>query len=150
MLTAFEIDGQRFQAIRIHKFQRPEAKSHPVLSAVWQTDCIVCEAAFTFERPTRGFVPAYGAVRRCSTCRKGKPGPIGTKKLAEFSPVVGRSIATLPRVWVHDGPDPGDNSRKKTGRTHVIQAGNALSMARTDPKPPPKAKAPPPAGHFRD
>jgi hypothetical protein len=150
MLTAFEIDGQRFQAIRIHKLQRPEAKSHPVLSAVWQTECIVCEIAFTFERRTRGFVPAYGAVRRCEICRKTKPGPIGSKKLAEFSPEVGRSIANLPRVWVHDGPDPGDNSRKKTGRTHVTQAASGLSMARTEQKSPPKAKAPPPAGHFRD
>lgn len=150
MLTAFEIDGQRFEAIRIHKRPRPNDKSNPILSAVWQSNCLACRSTFQFEKQTRAFVPAFSAVRRCLPCRSKAKGRIGLKQHAEFSQNGSPIPPTLPRVWVHDGPDPNDLSRKKTGRKHVIPAGNGLSMARTDRKPTPKAKGPPPAGHFRD
>ena len=160
MLTAFELEGQRYEAVLLTRHiyflkDKPRTpENRRIMSiATWRTTCPDCGQAFEFDKPTKAFCPAALVIARCPPCRSIANRRKTNRHLNKgqyFCPISGSVMPTIPRIRVHDGPDPDNLQRKKTGRRHVIQAVSGLSAPRTDPKPPPKAKGPPPAGHFRD
>jgi hypothetical protein len=154
MLTAYEIDGQRFEAVARTLHEQP-APRRPYSTVTWQTVCHQCGKVFTFDRRVRAYSPTQHGLRRCEPCHRGRKGRIPNNPPAVTIPKYRETlpVARAPRIKRHDGPDPLNLSRAKIGRLNA-----ARFKPRTTPpaenekqaEAPRKAKAARPAGVFSD
>jgi hypothetical protein len=100
MLTAFELDGQRYE--RIGGEPAVTKQGRQIALGIFRSHCPDCGAPFYLKR--RRLFRVMGSERRCPSCRKRKR--VAPKPCRMFEAVAPSAAFPLPQRW--RAPAPGD------------------------------------------
>ncbi len=95
MLTAFEMDDQRYERAGCYFYQTKANRRCKLI--VWRTKCPDCGAQFTYCTKA-GHNPCVHYYRRCEACRRGPSRRVSRERHAIDSPRYTNS-ASVPRRW---------------------------------------------------